>query len=371
MRSGLGAWRAVRLGCSVVRPGWRRSGGSELGREVTSGERLRLGGRGGWWWIGSGGGDDLCAVGGGQGDAFSLEGKKDAAAEFAHDGVALVDHHPDAYGVDDLIAADFVDAKDAGLGDEDVVKGFIFAQSGGQFAEDGDDPVGIFAGVDGDVEGADGEVPGEVGDSGDLTVGDDVERAVAVAQAGDAEAEVFHGSSEAGDADAVSDGVLVLDEDEDAGEHVLEDGLGSEADAQPDDAGRGDEGAQRDAKGAENLSEEIEAGDAKGGGAQDGGDGAKLAGALIVGDKTVSTVVQTLDEQPHGPLEEEGQEQSEENLRNAVLDEVGEVELPTVLDTCKEALVVRERGGEVGDGSGEEQHWMIWSLGGFREVSKR
>ena len=90
------------------------------------------------------------------------------------------------------------------------------------------DAVGIFAGVDGDVEGADGEVAGEVGDGGDLGVGDDVDGAVAVAELGDAEGEVFDGALEAGDLDGVADVVLVFDEDEDAVEHVFEDGLGAE-----------------------------------------------------------------------------------------------------------------------------------------------
>ena len=87
------------------------------------------------------------------------------------------------------------------------------------------------------VKRGDGEVAGEVGDGGDLAVGDDVEGAVAVAEAGAAEGEVFDGAFEAGEGDGFADVVLVFDEDEDAVEHVLEDGLRAEADADAEDAG--------------------------------------------------------------------------------------------------------------------------------------
>ena len=256
--------------------------------------------------------DDERAVGGTERNLFFVEGHEDAAAEFAHDAVALVDHNADVDGVDDFVAADLVDAEDVGVGDDDVFEGFVFADLDGEGVEDGHDAVGIFAGVDRDVEGADGEVAGEVGDGGDLAVGDDVDGAVAVAEAGDAEAEVFDDAGEAGDLDGVADGVLVFDEDEDAGEHVLEDGLGSKGDAEADDAGRGDEGSERDAEGGEDLGEEIEAGDAVGGGSKDGGHGAELAGALGVADEAIGLLVEALDEEGDDGLKEEGEKEGED-----------------------------------------------------------
>ena len=84
-----------------------------------------------------------------------------------------------------------------------------------------EDFVGVGAGVDGEVEGGDGEVAGEIGDGGDLGVGDEVEGAVAVAQGGEAEGEVFDGAGERGELDDVADVVLVFDEDEDAVEMSL------------------------------------------------------------------------------------------------------------------------------------------------------
>ena len=57
--------------------------------------------------------------------------------------------------------------------------------------EDLDDAVGVFAGADADRQRGDGEVAREVGDGGDLAVGHDVERAVAVAQLGHAQGQVL------------------------------------------------------------------------------------------------------------------------------------------------------------------------------------
>ena len=262
--------------------------------------------------VGSGALDDHGAIGRAEGNLLFVERHQDAAAEFAHDAVALVDHDADVDGVDDLVAADLVDAEDVGVGDDDVFESFVLADLVGESLEDGHDAVGVFAGVDGDVEGADGEVAGEVGDGGDLGVGDDVDGAVAVAEAGDAEAEVFDDAGEAGNLDGIADGVLVFDEDEDAGEHVLEDGLGAKGDAKADDAGGGDEGSERDAEGGEDLGEEIEAGDAVGGGSKDGGHGAELAGALGVADEAIGLLVEALDEEGDDGLKEEGEKEGED-----------------------------------------------------------
>ena len=177
-----------------------------------------------------------------EGDAVFLEGEDDAAAELAEDAVALVGADADVDGIGDGAAFDLVDAEDDGVGDGDVLEGGVVADFGGDVAEDGDDFVGVGAGVDADVEGGDGVVAGEVGDGGDLAVGDDVEGAVGVAQGGAAEGEVFDGAFEAGDVDDLADVVLVFDEDEDAVEHVFEDALRAEADADAENAGGGEEG---------------------------------------------------------------------------------------------------------------------------------
>ena len=153
----------------------------------------------------------------------------------------------------------------------------------GDSGEQGDDFVGVGAGVDADVESGDGVVAGEVGDGGDLAVGDDVEGAVGVADGGAAEGEVFDGSFESGDVDNFADVVLIFDEDEDAVEHVLEDALGTEADGDAENAGRGEHRLVGDADEVEDLEEDDEAEDGVGGGADDGGHGAELGGAVEVG----------------------------------------------------------------------------------------
>ena len=200
---------------------------------------------------------------------------------------------------------DVVDAEDVGIGDGDVLEGRVVADSVGDGAEECHDFVGVGAGVDADGERGDGVVAGEVGDGGDLAVGDDVEGAVGVAEGGAAEGEVFDGAFEAGEGDDFADVVLVFDEDEDAGDHVLEHGLRAEAEADADDAGGGEDGLVGDLEDVEDLEEGDESEDAVGGGAEDGGDGAELGGAVEVADLVVGAVAQAVDEEEHDALEDE------------------------------------------------------------------
>ncbi len=124
-----------------------------------------------------------------------------------------------------------------------------------------------------------------------------------------------------------ADGVLVFDEDEDAGEHVLEDGLGAEADAESDDAGGGDEGAEGDAEGSEDLRDEIKADEAIGSGSKDCGHGAELGGALGISYHLVGALDQALGEEIDDRLEDEGEDQGNEDPWDALLNEVTEVGL--------------------------------------------
>ena len=203
----------------------------------------------------------------------------------------------------------------------------------GDGREDGDDAVGVGAGVDADGEGGDGEVAGEVGDGGDLAVGHDVEGAVAVAERGEAEGEVFDGAVQAGDFDDVADVVLVFDEDEDAVEHVFEDGLRAEADAEADDAGGGDEGAERDADRSRAVCmNDDRSREAVGGGADDGGDGAELGGALGVADQRSARCCNRVDEKAGDVLEDESDQESDDDLGQAVLQEVDEVVVPVAFE---------------------------------------
>ena len=146
-----------------------------------------------------------------------------------------------------------------------------------------------------------------------LAVGDDVEgAAAAVAEAGATEGEVFDDAGEAGEGDGFAYVVLVFDEDEDAVEHVLEDGLRAEADAYADDAGGGEKRLVRDVEDVEDLEEGDEAEDAVGGGAENGGHGAELRGAVEVRDLAVGEGAHPLYEEEDDALQdEEGEEDGE------------------------------------------------------------
>ena len=150
--------------------------------------------------------------------------------------------------------------------------------------------------------------------------------------AGAAEGEVFDGAFEAGDVDDFAYVVLVFDEDEDAVEHVLEDGLGAEADGDAYDSGRGEQRLVGDAEDVENLEEDDEAEDAIGGGADDGGHGAELGCAVEVAYLVVGAPAQALDEEEHQLMEDEDDEENEDEFGEFVLNDVDDVVVPAVLD---------------------------------------
>ncbi len=279
-----------------------------------------------------------------EGDAVFFEGEDDAAAEFAEDAVTLVGADADLDRVGDGAAFDLVDAEDVRVGDGDVFEGGIVADAGGDGAEEVDDFVGVGAGVDRDVEGGEGVVAGEVGDGGDLAVGDDVEGSVAVAEGGTAEGEVFDGAFEACEDDDFTDVVLVFDEDEDAVEHVLEDGLRAEADADADDAGGGEDGLVRDVEDVEELEEGDESEDAVGGGSQDGGHGAELGGAVEVADLAVGAGVHLFDEEEDDPLEHEDDDKDSDDSREFFAYELDDAGVPLSADALDDLFVLRARG---------------------------
>ena len=152
-----------------------------------------------------------------------------------------------------------------------------------------EDLVGVGGEVDADVDGGHGVADAEIGDGGDLRVGNDVEGAVGVADGGFAQGHGFDDAGKAGEAHGVADVELVFDDDEDAVEHVLDDVLSGEADGDSGDAGGGQQGAEVDADGVENLHAGDEADDGEAGGADDAGEGLDLgdaAGAdgVLLGD---------------------------------------------------------------------------------------
>ena len=279
-----------------------------------------------------------------QRDAIFFEGKDDAAAEFAEDAVTLVGADTDLDRICDGAAFDLVDAEDVGVGDGDVFEGRVVADIGGDLAKEGDDLVGICAGVDADLQGGDGVVAGEVGDGGDLAVGDDVEGAIVVAKSGAAKGEVFDGSFETGGHDDLADVVLVFDKDEDAGEHVLEEGLCAEADADADNAGGGEDGLVGNVEDVEQLQEGDEAEDAVGGSTQNGGHGAELGGAVEVANLAVGALVHLFYEEEDDALEDEDNNEDSEDSGELIYDEDDDVVVPVAFDCLKDVFVLRGRG---------------------------
>jgi hypothetical protein len=281
-----------------------------------------------------------------EGNAFFFEGDDDAATEFAEDTVSLICSDSDLDGVGDGAAFDLVDAEDDGVGDGDVFEDGVVTDAVGHFTQDGDDLIRIGAGVHADVELGDGEVAGEVGDGGDLAVGDDVEGAVAIAETGAAEGEVFDGAFESGENDDLADVVLVFDEDEDAVEHVFEYGLCAEADADADDSGGGKDGLVGDVEDVEDLKEGDEAKYTDGGGAKDGGHGAELGGAMEV-DLMVGPGAHLFDEEEDNTLEDEDNQKDHGDFGQLVLQERDDVVVPVVFDDLNELLLLRGRSQKV------------------------
>jgi len=284
-----------------------------------------------------------------EGDAIFLEGEDDAAAEFAEDGVALHGAGAELDRVGEGAAFDLVDAEDVGVGDGDVFVGGVVAEVSGYLCEEGDDFVRVGAGVDGDVEGGDGVVAGEIGDGSDLAVGDDVESAVGIAEGGAAEGEVFYGAFQARDGDDLAYVVLVFYEDEDSVEHVLEDGLGAEADADADDAGGGEDGLVGDVEDIEELEEADESEDADGRRADDGGHGAELGGAVEVVSLLVGPCAHLPDEKENDPLEDKQNKEDDQDFWQSGLEKDDEVVMPVALDGLEDTFILREQGLEEHD----------------------
>lgn len=274
-------------------------------------------------------------------DTFALEGENDAAAKLAEHGILLVGADADVDGIDDLAAVDLVDAEDVGVGDGDLPEGRIVADLLGEAAEGGDDGVGVCAGVDADWKRGDGVVAGHVGDGGDLAVRDEVERAVAVAELGGAQGEIFDRALEAGDANDFTDVVLVFDEDEDAVEHVLEDALRTEADTDANDTGRGQQRGEIDVEDGQDVQQDDEADDTVGGGPDDGCHGAELGGALRVADLSLGQKIHALDEEVDDSLQDESKDENANETGQVGAEEVDDVVMPVALEDFGDAFVLR------------------------------
>jgi hypothetical protein len=279
-----------------------------------------------------------------EGDAILFEGEDDASAQFAEDAVSLIGTDADLDRVGDGAAVDFVDAKNDRVGDGDVLERGVVADVVGDFAEQGDDLVWIRAGVDTDIECGDRVVAGQVGDGGDLAIGNDVEGTVGVAETGAPEGEVFDGALETGEQNDFANVVLILNKDEDAVEHVFEDGLRAETDTDADDAGGRQDGLVRDVKDIEQLKERNETKDAVGGSAQNRGHGAELGGAVEVTNLPVGSSPHLFYEEENYALKDEDDEENNEDLRQLGGGEGDDIIVPIAFHDLQDVSVLRGRG---------------------------
>ena len=318
-------------------------------------------------WSGGVRGFDGEEVGGvdAQGDAFLLEGLNDTLAQGAEDAVFLVGPDAKIDRVHDLAAGDLVDARDVRISEDERLEGGVVADFHSDGGEDAEDVRRIGTGVDADVEVGYGEVAGQVGDGGNLAVGDGVKGAVAVAEGGGAEGEVFDGAGERGDLDHLANVILVFDKDEDAIEHVFEETLRAETDADANDPGGGEERGQVDVEDRKDVEQDDEAEDADCGGADDGGDGTELGGAGGVAlGVTVGQMAEAVDKEVNDALKREGDDQDEDEARKIVPGEVDQINVPV----ATEGFEVLALGGglQVGECGPEKDGALAFSAGTCR-----
>ena len=286
---------------------------------------------------------------GAQRNAVFFKGLEDSAAEFAEDGVFLVDAHAHADRIGNDTAGDGIYSGNIRIGLCHIFEGGIVADGERSRAEDAEDFVGIGSRVDGKGEGGDSEVAGEVRDGCDLRVWDEVEGAVGVAQGREPKAEVYHRASKRGELDRIADVELVLDENEDSVQHVLEKGLGAETYADSNDAGGGDQRGEVDPQDGQDVEQDDETDDAIGGGTEDSGQGAELVGPLGMFDVRVGQAAHAVDEKAYDAHEDKCDKQDNDHSRQIVVNEGQGVVVPISQDVAKIGFVLR--------GEDEKEHY--------------
>lgn len=275
-----------------------------------------------------------------QRNALFLKRNNDAAAQFAQDRVALVGADTDLDRISNGTALDFIDAENIRIGNSDISKRRVVADTDGDSAKDGHDFIRIGARIYADVEGSKGVVARKVGDAGDLTVGDDIESAVAVAKAGEPQGQVFNRALQPGDLDHLADVVLVFDQDEDAVEHVLEDGLRAKTDADSDDACRGQQRRQIDIEDRQHMQKNDESNQAVRRGPDDCRRRTELGCALRVAHLLVGAAMHPLDEEQHNPLQNEGKNKDEDETWQVFGDKVDDVVVPVQREDLGQSFVL-------------------------------
>ncbi len=152
----------------------------------------------------------------------------------------------DAY--DGAVLVEALDAPHLGRLDDDVVELGILEHRRGLLLQDRLHLVEVGLVADRDVEDGACPVLALVADPQHLAVADVPNGAVDIAQPGHAQADRLDDAGGLAEVDDVTDAVLVLEDHEDAGEEVLDEVLGAEAEGDADDAGAGDDRCDVDAQ---------------------------------------------------------------------------------------------------------------------------
>lgn len=233
---------------------------------------------------GGGRGGAADAVGVGHGDAVGAHGGDDAGLDVAVDVPVLAGDGVDDYPVDDVVNAKVGDALEDGLVDDEGGDGLVVAGCGGGLPDDGGGFVVVGGVRHGDLQAGHGELVGGVAHAQDLAVADVPQDAVDVTHGGQPQGEFFDGAGDAGgQVDLIADAKLVFQEHADAGQEVLDQGLGAKTEGDADDACGGDQGSNIHADGLEDV-EDAEGPDDDGdGGLGHAGEGlhARLAALLL------------------------------------------------------------------------------------------
>ena len=93
------------------------------------------------------------------------------------------------------------------------------------------------------------------------------------------------------------------------------------------------------------MQEDDKADDAVRGGAENGGHGAELCGALGVADLAIGKSEHAVDEKVDQALQDEGEDEDGEEARDVGAYEVGDVGVPVSFEDVGEVIVGARRGG--------------------------
>ena len=216
-------------------------------------------------------------------DGEFVEAVLDAAVEFAADSPAAAGLGLDADAHDPRHVDEFFHAHHLQRFEQDAGPfrlGAHRVRHAGQHFANG---VRLLVEADADVDEGVAVVAGLVGDGGDGGEWDDVDGAVDGAEADSADGEGFDSAAEAGEGDDVADLHGVLEEEEKAGNEVLDEFLRAKADGDADNAGAGEERSDVHADLAERHQDDDQEDGDQQHGAEHGQQGAEAAGAGELG----------------------------------------------------------------------------------------